>query len=95
MSKEIECLRCNTLMQYLGQQQFQLGKTGWLMGDFPNLIAGAMEFSVYCCPACGKIEFFRPKDSGEQTIAQVKCPHCGAMHDLDDPKCPFCKQKLF
>lgn len=91
MKKELQCLRCQTKMQYLGAEQFQLGKTGWMLGDLPNLLAGAMELEIYCCPSCGKIEFFRPVEQSEYQIAQVQCPSCGATHDIDDPKCPFCK----
>ncbi len=93
MPNKLECLRCKTTMQYLNRHQFQLGKTSWLMGDWPNLIAGAIELEVYCCPKCGKTEFFRPEDSGEYQIAQIQCPNCGTMHDIDDPKCPFCKYR--
>lgn len=93
MPNKLECLRCKTTMQYLNRHQFQLGKTGWIMGDLPNLFAGAMELEVYCCPNCGKMEFFRTEDSGEYQIAQVECPNCGTMHDIDDPKCPFCKYR--
>lgn len=91
MKKELQCLRCQTKMQYLGAEQFQLGKTGWMLGDLPNLLAGAMELEIYCCPSCGKIEFFRPVEQSEYQIAKVQCPSCGATHDIDDPKCPFCK----
>ncbi|MBP3448692.1 MAG: hypothetical protein J6K51_06715 [Clostridia bacterium] len=93
MKKNLTCLRCSQTMQYLGEQKFQLGQTGWFMGDLPNLLAGAMELEIYCCPDCGKIEFFRPKEQSEYRIAQVECPNCGAMHDIDDPKCPFCKYR--
>lgn len=93
MAKKLLCLRCETPMQYLGNEEFQLGKTGWLMGDLPNLLAGAMELEIYCCPHCGKIELFRPVEISEYQIAQVECPNCGATHDIDDPKCPFCKYR--
>ena len=53
---------------------------------------------VYCCPDCGKLEFYRgEKDWDErvpgQSIAQVKCSKCGGQYDLDAPKCPFCGEK--
>ena len=38
---------------------------------------------VKCCPSCGA--------EGASLLPQVKCPVCGAVHDFDDPKCPFCK----
>ena len=34
------------------------------------------------CPVCGEEGLLLP---------QIKCPVCGALHDFDDPKCPYCK----
>ncbi len=53
-----DCLRCGTAMQFVGQHKLQLGKTSWLFGDLPNLMAGALDVSIMACPACGKLEFF-------------------------------------
>ena len=52
--REIECLRCKTQMSYVGDEKFQLGQTGWILGDIPNLVAGAMRLSIYGCPNCGR-----------------------------------------
>ncbi len=90
----LTCLRCQMPMSHLRDEKLQLGQTGWLLGDLPNLVAGAMEVSIYLCPNCGKIEFFRQEDAddpGTDHIAQVRCPRCGKLHDMDDPRCPFCK----
>ncbi len=79
-------------MNYMGTQTFQLGKTGWILGDIPNLIAGAMEMEIYLCPKCGKVEFFQESDiQNDNKIAKTTCPKCGGVHDIDYPKCPFCK----
>jgi endogenous inhibitor of DNA gyrase (YacG/DUF329 family) len=79
-------------MQYITDNKIQLGQTGWLLGDLPNLLAGSLEVSVYACPECGKIEFFQTRrENFEDGIAQQKCPRCGKTHDMDYPKCPFCK----
>ena len=95
MNRDINCLRCNKKMQYIANEKLQLGQTGWLLGDLSNLLAGALEVSIYCCKSCGKIELFRPEapDSTQDRIAQRQCPHCGQLHDLDYPSCPFCKHK--
>lgn len=96
MKKDLLCLRCGTTMGFVMRERLQLGRTGWILGDLPNLLSGALDVDIYCCPDCGKMEFFRaegdePEDECEDRIAQVKCPKCGAMHDMDYPKCPYCK----
>ena len=53
-----DCLRCGTAMQFVGQHKLQLGRTSWIFGDLPNLMAGALDVSIMACPACGKLEFF-------------------------------------
>ena len=50
-------------MRFAGQNKLQLGKTSWLFGDLPNLMAGALEVSIMACPACGKLEFFTGRSS--------------------------------
>lgn len=88
----LNCLRCNTLMQHIRDEQLQLGKTSWILGDWPNLLAGAMEVSLYACPSCGKLEFFQSELSRQESAMPLKrCPRCGKEHDFDYPKCPFCK----
>ena len=88
--KQLNCLRCKKEMRYIKREKLQLGKTDWLFGDLPNLIAGAMDVDVYTCTGCGKIEFFLA-ETHEETMPQKQCPNCGKTHDFDYPKCPFCK----
>ena len=76
-------------MQCGGTRKIQLGETGWILGDLPNLFAGALEVDIYSCPSCGKIELYHAESSGNET-PQTKCPKCGKSHDFDYPKCPFC-----
>lgn len=89
--KELICLRCNNKMKYSGQKKIQLGETGWILGDLPNLLAGSMNVDIFSCPECGKIEFYHANECSDSKIAQVQCPECGKLHDCDYPKCPFCK----
>ena len=88
------CLRCGKPMRFVGQEKLQLGKTGWLLGDLPNLLSGALEVCIMECPHCGKLEFFSGKaDLGEQSsdnLPQRTSPKCGAEHDFDYPRCPLC-----
>ena len=64
--KSINCLRCDVPMDYQGPEQIQLGKTGFLTGTLSNLAAGALEVAVYCCPRCGKLEFFSREAPGDR-----------------------------
>lgn len=93
MEETLKCLRCGTPMSHIMTENLQLGKTSWLFGDWPNLLAGALYMDIYCCPNCGKMEFFRAGTEleAEDEVPQKKCPQCGRMHDFDWPKCPYCK----
>ena len=81
---DFDCLRCGTAMQFVGQHKLQLGKTSWIFGDLPNLMAGALDVSIMACPACGKLEFFTggvPQPSGndpglhQRRVPEVRlCP---------------------
>ena len=78
-------------------EKIQLGQTGLLLGDLPNILAGSLETDIYTCTQCGKIELFQSSEytnineDDSVQIAQKKCPNCGNSHDIDYPKCPFCK----
>ena len=95
------CTNCGAAMRFVKHEQVQLGKTSFLFGDWPNLLAGALPVDIWCCPDCGKIDFYcgEPEvgmadaESEEGHIAQTTCPACGAKHDLDDLKCPYCGAK--
>ena len=92
--RNLECLRCGTSMRFGSKEKMQLGQTGWLLGDLPNLLAGALEMEIYYCPRCGKMEFYTPETSGQfsgSDLPQKKCPRCGMTHDFDYPKCPHCE----
>ena len=91
------CTNCGRDMRFMKREHVQLGKTSWLFGDWPNLLAGALDVGIWCCPECGKLDFYcvhpdREPEVGN-SMAQVSCPHCGCEHDLDDPKCPYCGEK--
>ena len=91
--KNLKCLRCNAPMRFVGRENLQLGKTGWLLGDLPNLFAGALEVAIFTCPNCGKIEFFEAAAgdrNDEEHLSQRTCPKCGCTHDFDYGCCPAC-----
>lgn len=90
MKNNVVCLRCNRGMNHIRTEKLQFGQTGWILGDLPNLVAGAMEVDIYSCPECRKVEFFLT-DTTEEGLPQKQCPRCGKRHDFDYPKCPFCQ----
>lgn len=90
MEHKMPCLRCGHEMKHIKTEKLQLGQTGWIFGDLPNLLAGAMEVDIYTCPNCGKLEFYLAEET-EEELPQKQCPNCGKKHDFDYPKCPFCK----
>ena len=103
-STEILCLRCGTEMDYLKREKIQLGQQGVFMGEMSHIAAGALDVHMFCCPNCGKMEFFNVKVIGgmseydddapynaDEQIDKKQCPQCGQMHDMDYPKCPYCK----
>ena len=97
MEKTLKCLRCGRPMEFLQREHLQLGRTGWILGDLDNLLAGGLDVAVLQCPGCGKLEFFRGdfalEGCSEETLAQVTCPQCGVRYDFDYPKCPVCGTK--
>ena len=91
----LNCLRCGTGMQFIRREKFQLGQTGWVLGDLPNLFAGAMEIEIYVCPKCGKLEFFQPgsdKFAGTADEAKTGSGYLppDAPGGLPRKKCPVC-----
>lgn len=66
----MNCLRCDTVMQDCGQQEFQLGKQSFLFGDLSNLLSGSFLAQLYVCPKCGKIEFFRANDNDTLSFSE-------------------------
>ena len=91
--RDISCLRCGVKMRHIRREKLQLGQTGWILGDLPNLIAGSMELDFYACSECGKVEFFMTEDEPDvrDTLPQKRCPRCGKQHDIDYPRCPVCR----
>ena len=96
MNQDKKCANCGGNMEFLGEEQIQLGQVGFFLGHLSNLLSGSLKVELWECPACGKLDFYRQSGSGvedEGHMAQTTCPSCGREHDLDDPKCPFCGAK--
>lgn len=93
MREKLKCLRCGKTMEFLMRENIQLGKTGWVLGDLGNLMAGALDVAVLRCPGCGRLEFYQGDwmdGEREDSLPQVACPACGVWYDFDYPKCPVC-----
>ena len=97
--RKLDCLRCGTTMAFARKEHFQLGKTGIFLGDLPNLMAGSLEMEIYCCPKCGKLEFFRPDDgvyTREEEVPDDLPPEAtsqivGVSRDgVPQVRCPAC-----
>lgn len=93
--KKLTCSHCDTEMRFLTGERLQLGKTGWILGDLPNLLSGALDVDIYICPNCRKLEFFASDEEGEDDLPQKTCPQCGTVHDFDWPRCPHCKYDYY
>ena len=70
--RKTKCLRCDARMKFGMQQKFQMGQTSFLLGDWPNLMAGALELEVWFCPKCGKVEFFVPGSTQNLPVKQTE-----------------------
>lgn len=89
------CTACGGKMVGIGAFPLQKGKFSAFFGHWSNIWEGALEVSAYCCESCRRLEFYLADDADEADvlekdedhIAQVECPFCGSMHDLDDAIC--------
>ena len=97
MAKIRKCGNCGKEMEFLGEEQIQLGQVGVVLGHLSNLLSGSLDVELWECYNCGKIDFYRQGSTelgdGEDRMPQVICCKCGRKHDLDDPKCPGCGLK--
>ncbi len=69
-----QCLRCQTILEYLGERTYRLE------GAFPPMD----NFHVYRCPTCGHVEFFA------FVVTDIQCLECGATIKPTDRACPQC-----
>ncbi|MBQ8510389.1 MAG: hypothetical protein IJ493_10840 [Clostridia bacterium] len=99
MSYNPLCLRCHAPMNHIRTASLltREGDSPLPVGHLYRNEISSLEVDIWCCPGCGHLELFRhdtdydtDTDDGD-TIAQRKCPRCGRLHDIDYPKCPFCK----
>lgn len=54
----IHCPRCEQALEYMGTKKFHEGTRWGALGDIGELFVNKETFDVYCCPRCGRVEFF-------------------------------------
>jgi hypothetical protein len=58
------CLRCGVKVQLVGVESFRVGGSsgGWKMifGELAELGEGMIDFEIFACPACRKVELRAP-----------------------------------
>ncbi len=59
--RELKCLRCGTMMEFLGVNEVAMENLNFITDDRANVINAALEFELYKCPECGKGEIYNPK----------------------------------
>ena len=52
------CPRCDCKLDYVGTKSFHEGTRWGVLGDLGELFVNRERFDVYCCPRCGRVEFF-------------------------------------
>ena len=59
--RKVNCPYCGIPMKYSGTKKIQLGKSNIIFEHLNNWLSGALPVSIYECPKCSKLEFFRYK----------------------------------
>jgi hypothetical protein len=73
------CPRCDQPLGFVGTKKFHEGFRWGILGDLAELLENREWFDVYCCPRCGRVEFF-VTGIGEQFR-----PHSSNRESTDEP----------
>ncbi len=59
------CQKCDAAMLFVGEQELQRssGFSNLFLGELGDLLKGTLRLDMFACRACGKVEFFLPKDT--------------------------------
>lgn len=91
MYKEIKCLRCGKILDFVQRKYIQLGKESRYT---PGWATDALQCEIYVCPECGEYHFFKAENDLENPdVELVKCNWCKIKHDKNYPFCPECGHK--
>ncbi len=88
--RKLKCLRCGRSMSRIKREHLFMGQIGLQWGGMHYQPSRGLDVDVYCCPDCGKLEFYRGEKDQDKRVA--------GQSDLDSCKCPFCGEendKLF
>lgn len=98
MKRQLHCQRCQSPMSFMMREHFQKGDCHAWVGNLNFSFRGGLEMEVYCCPKCGKLEFFLPEDAVEslQETDFETTPEADAqivrvsMDGIPQVRCPNC-----
>lgn len=54
----VVCPRCRRKLDYVGTKSFHEGTRWGVLGDLGELFVKKERLDLYCCPRCGRVEFF-------------------------------------
>ena len=94
------CIRCGGTMVSMGEQLLRKGNPGWHWRGNLEHESGesSLPVEMWCCTSCQHLDFYLAERSAPgpgSGIAQARCPFCGQLHEMDDPKCPHCGKRLY
>lgn len=72
---KLQCLRCKSVLGFMGEKKFHEGTRWGAWGDFAELFVNKEVFDVYACVRCGHVELFvkgigenlRPREGDQST----------------------------
>ena len=68
LKRQIDCLRCETKLSFIGEYKFHEGPKLGIMGNVFEALVNQAVFDLYICKNCGKIEFFAPLRIDDSSI---------------------------
>ena len=57
-TSRLRCAQCDRDLEYVGTKAFHEGTRWGVLGDIGELFVNKQELDLYCCPRCGRVEFF-------------------------------------
>jgi hypothetical protein len=54
----LTCPLCDQGLDFVGTKNFHEGTRWGVLGDLAELFVNKERFDIYCCPRCGRVEFF-------------------------------------